>query len=150
VAFRLRRDARKWFHHIHGDFQIDFDIYYLCLMAGLRSGSRQDIAAAETSELVDHFPGEYKARGRVVVALLLSRELRRLGINFAERRLVHESIQTLVDPLSPSHLSDAGMREANRYAYGGFEVLTEWFADPPLHIETFLVHYAKRIGAPSE
>jgi hypothetical protein len=115
-------------------------------MAGLATGRKADVPTADTTELVDYFPGEYKTRGRLIVALLLSRELRALGIDLAERVLLHQAIQQLIDPLSSSHLSDAGMKEANRYAYGGFEVLTEWFADPPQHMETFLVFYSRRMA----
>lgn len=146
MAFRLRKDARKWFRHIEGSLPLDFDTYYFCLMAGLAAGRKAEVATAETTELVDYFPGDYKSQGRLIVALLLSRELRALGIELAERSLLHAEIQRLIDPLSPSHLSELGMKVANRYAYGGYEVLAEWFEDPPQHIETFLVLFSRRIA----
>jgi hypothetical protein len=146
MAFRLRKDARRWFRHVEGSLPLEFDAFYFCLLAGLAAGRKADVPTNETTELVDYFPGEYKSRGRLIVALLLSRELRALGIELAERALLHQEIQKLIDPLSMSHLSELGMKEANRYAYGGYEVLTEWFDDPPQHIDTFLLLFARRIG----
>ena len=145
MPFRLRRDARQWFRGIHSAFSLDFDMYYLCLMAGLAESRLANTATAETTELVDNFPGEYRTKGRLVVALFLARELRRLSIDYSERTTVHETIDRLVEPLSPSQLSDEGLREINRYAYGGYEVLTEWFADRPRRLETFLREYKSKL-----
>ncbi len=146
MAFRLRKDARKWFRHVEDKLTLDFDSYYFCLLAGLAVGRKADVSTTETTELVDYFPGEYRSRGRLIVALFLSRELRALGIELAERALLHQEIQKLIDPLSSSHLSELGMKEANRYAYGGYEVLTEWFDESPQHIDTFLVLFSRRIA----
>ena len=147
MPFRLRRDAREWFRHIHSSFSLDFDMYYLCLMAGLAESRLANRATAETTELVDNFPGEYRMKGRLVVALFLARELRRLSINYSERAAVHETISGLVDPLSRSHLSEPGLRQINSYAHGGYEVLTEWFMERPRRLETFLLEYKKKLDS---
>ena len=58
MPFRLRRDTRKWFQDITKDFELDFDMYYLCLVAGLSAGGRRsEIKSSDTTELVDTFPG---------------------------------------------------------------------------------------------
>ena len=145
MPFRLRRDAREWFRGVSSSFSLDFDMYYLCLMAGLAESRLANTPTVETTELVDNFPGEYRAKGRLIVALFLAKELTRLSINYSERAAVHETINELVDPLSRSHLSDRGLRKINSYAYGGYEVLTEWFAERPRRIETFLVEYKKKL-----
>jgi hypothetical protein len=126
---------------------LDFDMYYLCLMAGIASGRKEDVPTAETTELVDEFPGEYRANGRLITAAFLARELRAMGIQYSERAALHSAIRQLIDPLAASHLSDAGMKEMNRYSYGGFEVLTEWFQDRPRAIETFLPLYRRHLAA---
>lgn len=141
APFRLRKDARKWFKELEKGFDSDaplFEMFYLCLIAGLATKKKADVSTTDATELVDYFPGEYRARGRVIVATFLARELQALGIEMTEKRALHSSIAQLVDPLSPSHLSEAGVKEMNRYAAGGFDQLTEHFDDPPRAIETFI------------
>lgn len=143
--FRLRKDIREWFKEISGKFPLDFDMYYLCLMAGLATGRKEEASQAETTDLVSDFPGDYRAKGRLITALFLSQELKELGIELSERTALHSAIRSLVDPLSSSHLSDAGMKELNKYSFGGYEVLTQWFPDGPQTIETFLPLYKRHL-----
>lgn len=139
MPFRLRKATRDWFKNISSDFALDFDMYYLCLIAGLATGRKdKDVPASETTELVTDFPGVYREKGRLIIALFLSQELKALGIKMSERTPLHSTIRGLVDPLASSHLSETGLRELNRYSFGGFEVLTEWFKERPQAIETFL------------
>jgi hypothetical protein len=148
MPFRLRRDARKWFKDIESAFDLDFDMYYLCLMAGLAKSRKEDVVLAETTELVDEFPIAYRPRGRLIVSLFMSRELKELGIKLTERVALHSEIQKLIDPLSTSHLSEVGMKELNRYSYGGFDVLSQdWFDDRPRNIEVFLPLYQRKLNA---
>ena len=155
MPFRLRDDARSWFGHLQSEFGKGdsgsaaplFDVYYLCLMAGLAAGEpRADIPVSATSELVDNFPGEYRERGRLIIGFFLSRELRQLGVALTERDELHSTISRLVDPQSPSWLSDEGMRRMNQYAHGGLDVLASYFDDKPRHLETFLPMYAALIN----
>jgi hypothetical protein len=131
-----------------------FDMYYLCLLAGLAKTRLASLKDSDTAELVDYFPSEYAPRGKVVIALFLSRELARQSIGLGERKLLNEAIAALVDADSPSKLSTAGMKLVNEYAAGGLDVLKEWFDDPPQRLQTFLPALHKRIrdavGEPSE
>lgn len=141
MPFRLRKDAREWFKGISDDLALDFDIFYFCLMAGLATGRKAFLPANEATDLAQDFPGDYRSRGRIIVALLLTRELKKLGIKFEERATLHREIGKLIDPLSSTHLSSPGMDEINNYSFGGFDVLTDWFDDRPRHLETFLPQY---------
>ena len=141
MPFRLRIDTRKWFKNIEKEFKLDFDMWYLCFIAGLATYRKEDVLSEQTTELVDNFPGLYREKSRVIVALFLSRELKEMGIRFTERKVLHKEIRKLLDPLSPSQLSDIGQKEINRYSYGGFEEITEWFPDRPRKMETFLPMY---------
>ena len=145
MPFRLRKDARDWFKGISEDLPLDFDIFYFCLMAGLVTGRKAFPPASEATDLAQDFPGDYRTRGRIVVALLLTRELKKLGIKFEERVTLHKEIAKLIDPLSSSHLSALGMDEINHYSFGGFDVLTDWFDDRPRYLETFLPQYRQRL-----
>ena len=145
MPFRLRKDAKDWFKGISDDFSLDFDIFYFCLMAGLATGRKAFPSANEATDLAQDFPGEYRSRGRIIVALLLTREARELGVKFEERATLHKEIAKLIDPLSSAHLSGAGMEEINHYAAGGFDILTDWFDDRPRHLETFLPQFQRQL-----
>jgi hypothetical protein len=149
MPFRLRNDAKTWFKHISGELgnAPQFDMYYFCLLAGMTDGRLTDtIKDGETAELVDAFPGEYAARGRLLIALLISRELKRQSIKLTERSAVNAAINHLVDPDSPSRLSAEGMRLMNQYSYGGFEVLADWFVEQPRQLSVFLPLLHRRIS----
>jgi hypothetical protein len=147
MPFRLRRDARKWFQDISSEFEVDFDMYYLCLIAGLSHGGRRtEIKTQDTTELVDSFPGSYKEKSRVIIALFLATEIERMGISENDREAVHKQIRDLVDPRTPSQLSEAGMKLMNQVSYGGFDVLTEEYDDRPRSLESFLVSFERTVN----
>ncbi len=146
MPFRLRKDTRHWFQDISGDFQVDFDMYYLCLVAGLSAGGRRiEIKSADTTELVDYFPGPYKEKNRIIIALFLATEIERMGVSTNDREAVHKQISKLVDPRTPSQLSEEGMKLMNQISYGGYELLTEQFEDRPRSTEAFLVKFNRLI-----
>ncbi len=150
MAFRLPGGAKLWFKEIEPKFGTAplFDMYYLCLMAGLATSTLKEGKDSESSELVDYFPAEYNKNGKIIIGLLLSRELNRLGIDRQDKTALNEGIATLVDPNTPSRLKSEGMRLMNRYANGGFEVLEQqWFVERPQHIEAFLPLYYKNLNS---
>ena len=136
MDFAIRTDARHWFRSVRGtnpwEFTIDFDGFYFCFIAGVAClRKRPDITHAETSPLVDYFPGRYRERGHLLVALLLRRELDLRGILLEEKSAVRKQIARLIRPDARNHLTDEGVREFNRFAHGGFDVLQDWFGGDP-------------------
>jgi hypothetical protein len=147
MDFQLREDARKWFKDISDHYPLLFDLYYLCLMAGFASGRRNtEIGSDDVKGLVENFPGEFRSRGRLLVGLLINTELSRLGIDLDERDDVYSRVAKLVDPNSPSYMSNEGVRLMNQYAHGGFDALCEYFGDRPRSIETFIRKYFRCIS----
>jgi hypothetical protein len=147
--FHIRTDARPWLKNVVeplGSQAPAFEVFYLCVLAGLTAGRTSDANAATTSELVENFPAEYASRGRLIVGLFLTREIKRRGIRIQEREPLHRAIAEFVDPRTPSQLSDAGVHQLNRYGYGGFEQLLEWFPDKPADLETFLPMFHAKIN----
>src|SRR5262245_30682661 len=105
--FRIREDARRWFKDLRDNgFSADFDSFYFCFMAGITANRKLDAATATTAELVDYFPDRYKTRGKLLVAIFLSQELKELGVDMSEKKVVHAEIARLVMPESPNFLSD--------------------------------------------
>lgn len=149
MPFRIREEARTWFAELqkrqNAGFSIDFDAYYFCFMAGITVGRKVDLGAADTAELVDYFPGRYRPRGKLMIALFLSRELYAHGVMMEEKAEVHSLVRQLVDPTTPSSLSSEGQRIFNMYAHGGFDVLRDWFPSKPHSSHTFLRAYKRRL-----
>lgn len=146
MPFRLRRDTRSWFRDLESDFELDFDMYHLCLVAGLADKRKTEMPDSDTTVLVENFPGDYRSFGRVIVGFFLTVELEVLGVEGANRESLNRTINRLVDPGSQSYLSNEGMRAINQYSYGGFEVISEWFEDRPRTFGGFFPRYHDRVG----
>ena len=148
MVFRLRKATRAWFTYISrkNQFDRDFDMYYLCLMAGLAKKRQKELEneAEETTELITHFPDKYKEKGRLIISLFISRELENLGIALTDKNALEKALEKIIDP-EVSGLSDFGMSEMNKYSYGGHEVLTEWFDEKPRTLETFLPRFHEKL-----
>ncbi len=153
MDFFIRKAARDWFRGIRREFSAfpgtraapDFDAFYFCFIAGIAKNRKETLPLEETAQLVPGFPEAYKSRGSLLVSLFLSRELRSRGVDPTERQRVHDVLSELVQPQAQNLLSDDGTREFNKYSFGGFDVLREWFDDRPTSLETFLRTYKRRI-----
>jgi hypothetical protein len=143
MAFRLAKKASNWFRHIRNDngFEMEFDSYYFCLIAGLHSGKNPGLSNSDSSEIVQNFPQAYRANRHLILALFLNAELKNLGISLVERSALNKQLTELINPISTTGLSDEGMKALNRYAYGGFLVLQDHFPEPPRSLDGFLVGY---------
>jgi hypothetical protein len=145
--FRLRVDARNWFANIRKDLDIDFDVYYICLLAGLAARRKERVAASDTTDLVPHFPSHYRSYSKLVIGLFLSVELEEMGVKaHGDRKLFHSAVSGLINPVAAHHLTDVGIDTLNRYAHGGYDAITEWFDERPRRAETFLPIVLGRIG----
>lgn len=147
--FRILKDAKPWFKHLYSKedgLSLEFDAYYFCLMAGLASGKkRAELSTNETAELVQHFPGRYKEKGKIIVSLFLARYLSSLGVTLTDKKTAHNQISKLINPTSPNYLSDEGMKELNKYAAAGYDEIISWFEDKPRTLESFLRTFALKI-----
>jgi len=150
ASFRILKAAREWFRDLRGkegSFRTDFDAFYFCFIAGIAANRKMSVKNDDTAELVDYFPERYGPRRELLVALFITRELQNLGISLEEKDAMNKAISTLVNPHSPSFLSDDGVREFNKYAHGGFEVLQEWFDDRPRTLPVFLRAFKNKLDA---
>lgn len=151
MAFFNPKKAKNWFKHIHKNgtgLELEFDIYYFCLMAGLyKPRKASSIPNTEIVEVIRFFPNEYKPNRHFIIALFLSKELMNLGVSLSEKKILNVQLNKLIDPLSPTSLSDIGMKELNKYAFGGFQVLQEYFPEPPRNLDAFLIGFYKMINS---
>ena len=154
MDFAIRTEASDWFKDIKDSFEAlpgtnsapEFDAFYFCFVAGIAMRRKKGIPAGTTKPLVENFPGPYRARGRLLVAIFLARELEFLGVSLTDRERVRAAIAGLVHPEAPNYLTDAGVQEFNKYAFAGYDVLFEWlYGDRPRSLETFLRVFKQRI-----
>jgi hypothetical protein len=155
MAFSIPKKAKSWFQYIQtkkgigSGFELDFDIYYFCLMSGLSNKPRprkEDLPSSETTEIIQSFPKEYQNNRHLIIALFIRKELERLGVSLKERKALDTQLKILINPTSPTSLSDKGMKELNSYVYGGFKVLQEYFSEPPRTLDDFLIGFCKMIN----
>ena len=142
MPFRLREDAERWFSALDGKepTKTKFDLYYFCLMAGLASGRSSDASKAgvPSREIVDDFIQDYRPAQRLLIGLLVVAEVRRGGIDLAEKAAVRQVFRRLVTPESKTQLTEDGMRCLNAYASGGYEFLSESRSTKPTTPEEFM------------
>lgn len=147
--FRLRTDAQSWFSEIADapPFRTKFDVYYLCLLAGLASGRATELAGASNpaTDLVEKFVEDYRPASRLIIGLLVTAELRKSGIDVSEKAQVRALFKRLVDSESPNSMTEMGMRRLNAYASGGYEYLAEQRDMKPYTAEEFIQSYTALI-----
>ena len=143
--FMLRKEAEDWFKHIDDDIKLKFDMYYFCFISGIAEKRKSNQSSTNTIEIVRDFPGPYKdGIGYRLIALFLSRELEQLGVDMKDKSNVRKVVTSLVST-SPPYLSENGAKEFNKYAHGGYDVLTQWF-ERPNSMEAFLIEFHKKIN----
>ncbi|MDY6804954.1 MAG: hypothetical protein SXA11_14260 [Cyanobacteriota bacterium] len=145
MSFKMRRDAENWFSNIKDQkpIQTKFDLYYFCLMLGLAKGRKSNPTRSEVTDFVDYFVSDYKKSQRLIIGLLIGAELSRLGIEATEKNDVRQLFNKLVDPTTPTNLTDAGMDALNQYSSGGYDYLAAELNSKPHYVEEFLRSYDK-------
>ncbi len=141
--FRMPRDADRWFRGIadQSPLKTKFDLYYLCLVAGLQEVRLS--SSVEKTDFYEAFPKEYESSRFEVLGLLILAEMHREGLDFSDSDSVQSVISRLISPDTPSRLSTDGFDKMNQYAAGGFDVLGESFGERPQDVYFFLLRYAR-------
>ena len=142
MHLQMNPDIKKWFADVASHYTTDFDLYYLCFVAGI--ATRRKERSPKGIDLIDHYPREFSQRGRLLVGLLLATELDVLGIGLTEREAVRKNVRGLVES-NALYLSSEGARLMNHYTYGGWLALCEHFDERPRTIESFVRIYAELI-----
>jgi len=145
MSFRLSGEAREYFRVIDdnsrtGTFETLWDKYYLCLMAGI---SRQKIGKETGTEweFFQRFIEQYRDQRYEIIAAFVAAETQRRGIPTNETETKNLMIE-LLDPESPTCLTDAGHRMMNKYAEGGFECVREEIMRPH-EFDRFMLEYVR-------
>lgn len=144
MSFKHHKQAASFFRNLMppgpGRFDTQFDAYYYCLMCGL--DRRQLGAESEVGdEFVKDYVQTYQPHADLIAGLLVDAELVRISIPLDDVKGVERKMVDLLEPVSATKLKPDGLALLNRYAAGGFNILSDAFAAPPQSLEDFYVTY---------
>lgn len=145
MSFRLHKQAHSFFRNLLPGgtgirFDTQFDIYYYCLMCGLdrrQLGAESDVG----EEFVRDYVQGFQPHAELIAGLLVDAELVRIDIKLDDVKDVEKKMIELLEPASATRLSSVGHGLLNRYAAGGFNIVSDAFAAPPQSLEDFFVTY---------
>lgn len=144
MSFKHHKLAPAFFQRLMpggpGRFDTQFDAYYYCLMCGLdrrRLGAEVDVG----EEFVKDYVQTYQPYADLIAGLLVDAELVRISIPLDDVKSVEKKMVDLLEPVSTSKLKPEGLALLNRYAVGGFEIISDAFAAPPQSLEEFFTTY---------
>lgn len=147
MGFKMSQACKRYYNKFegsqHGKFKVQFDFYYLCLMAGFQSQAISECKGGE--EFVAEFPGIYIPQRRQITGLLIATEITRNKIDITNRKRLESVMLSLVKPDTPTKLSPQGERLMDEYAEKGFTLIAEKIPDPPTNFDTFLTNYYERV-----
>ena len=148
--FRMREDCKTWFKNItktgsgKPGLTLDFDAYFICMLLGLATGRRSSPTdhGKKMSDLIERFPEAYRSQQRLVAGLLIWAELARRGIDIKEKQGVQDVVVELLSSQNFTGLSNEGINLLDKYASGGFDVLTDKYEQKPDRFEQFIREFA--------
>ena len=145
MAFKMTAAADSWFQALsgaRGAFRNKFDLYYFCLMLGLKNAKRDELVNGK--EFIDYFIADYHQHGRSIVSAVVLVEAKRLGVPLTNRHQIQDLLRLFLNPAHVTGLSENGFRACNGYANHGFNCLNDVFADKPRDSEVFVIKYLQQ------
>jgi hypothetical protein len=147
MGFKMSQGCKRYLNKLeeaqHGKFKVQFDFYYLCLMAGFQSKDISECKGGE--EFVAEFPGLYIPQRRQITGLLIATEIERNKIDINNRERLEKVMLSLVKPDTPTKLSLQGEKLMDEYAEKGFKLIAEKMPTPPGNLDAFLTNYYVRV-----
>ena len=145
MSFIFPKHAREFFSSVDKQREgptkfIMFDQYYCCLMVGLDSRHLGRDNELEGEVFVNAYPEDYRAQADIIAGLLVDAELERRDILPDDRASIEGEMVRLLNPTSPTRLSDEGTKLLNLYAAAGFRLVRDRMM-PPASLEEFMVAY---------
>ena len=142
----MSTEAKRYFNNLnessHGKLKVQFDFYYLCLIAGFKLKKPVNVSA---EKFVDDFPGLFVMQREQIIGLLIATQINRDQIDVTNRERLERLMLKLVKPDSPSHLSPDGEKLMDEYAESGYRFISEAIPTPPANLDTFLIQYYENV-----
>ena len=126
-------------HSKSGKLEILFDLYYLSFIVGCL---KKELFEEEKlgTEFIDAFPESYYDQKEQIIALLISTEIERKGIDPKDRTQIQKTMLNYVKPDSTTRLSKKGETVMKQYAQKGFQIIKDKIPNP-FNVDTFIIRY---------
>lgn len=148
MAYKLHKNYNDFFYEIgpgkNNGLQTQFDIYYLCLMVGLRYNKIGTEDMLKSDAFSKEFIEAYRESKHKIIALLIQTEIERRKINQNIQTEVEKLISEIIDYENKDSISKKGIEYLNLYAAAGFEKI-QCNIDDNNHLEYFFKEYLKLI-----
>ena len=139
--WKLNNEADTWFKDLESATNTKFEIYYFCLLAGVKSRTLGEQPDGEG--FLNSFPSAFSNQRYQILGLLLEAELSRMEVDYSNEVDVQAQISRLLDSEAPSRLSPEGFDAANRYSSAGYYLIREKLGAPPRDRTAFLTRVHK-------
>ncbi|MCY3541970.1 MAG: hypothetical protein OXH31_08730 [Gammaproteobacteria bacterium] len=147
MPYRLHKDIENGLKNVLDDKSVlktQFDVYYLCLLVGLASGTKTNQGVTGVQPFIDHFTDDYRPVKHLLIGLLIVSEIRYFGISMTDKDKVRSEIRRIVDPERVDDLTPVGIELLNAYACGGYEFLRDREFESST-IQDFLREYVEMV-----
>ncbi len=130
MSFEITKEGDKYLERLNrnsssGEFEIDWDFYYICSIIGMyHRRLKSDIESENLRELTRSFPQKYYNNKNYIIALLIEAEMYRKGVETRTRKELEEFMLNKVGK-GETGLSENGEELLNKYAAGGLEIIKE-------------------------
>lgn len=148
MSYRLHKDTENGLKDVLKDKSViktQFDVWYLCLLIGLASGTKTNEGIKGVQAFIDRFIEDYRAVKHLIIGLLVMSEIRYFGVDVTDKSLVRTEIRRIIDPERMDDLTAEGIDLLNAYACGGYEFMREQGFDSST-IQDFLRDYVDLVG----
>ncbi len=130
MSFEITKEGDKYLERLNrnsssGEFEIDWDFYYICSIIGMyHRRLKSDIESENLRELTRSFPQKYYNNKNYIIALLIEAEMYRKGVETRTRKELEEFMLNKVGK-GETGFSENGEELLNKYAAGGLEIIKE-------------------------
>lgn len=125
-------------------FKESLDLFYLCLLIGLKYKVKSSTEKYVLGELTDEWTKDLQENSNAkdyIIAIYLTEVTKNAKGN---KGTIKEILNRSLDSKKKTSLSKEGLKEIHEYCFGGYEKIVETFNNqPPSSIVDFLFKYKK-------
>lgn len=110
--------------NLFSPFLDKLDLFYLCLLVGLKNEIKDQILNYETSDITDKWTLNLKnsKASDFIIGLYLSKLTKN---NDDDKAKINSQLNHVLDHNSDTKLSEDGLKELHEYAFGGYNKILE-------------------------
>ena len=151
MSYLFPKRCRDYFkytkYNVSGKSRL-IDDYILCLYVGLKFGKLGNSEELKGNpEILRTIPHDYVSNRtkEIITALLINTELKRKKIDLEDKAEVKKRVRAILGQNITDDFSESGFLLLNRYALGGFDIISKELGDRPTNssesTERFFMKY---------